>query len=141
MNRQTAMKSLIGHLAGIDSEDEFFDEKVDRLVFCESNFPGFAETIATIVRTKIYRKYPVTEEVCARAAQLQAAERLVDEGLGEMYTSDFVQMEVEHEHRSWGRVKTYAPACKQTQTLFSKFLRSGKSSDMRKTMTSARWCL
>lgn len=138
MKRSKAIRNLVGVLAGMDPDDAEFDEKVERLIFCEMNFPGTAETIVKLVRSKIFQKYPITPEMIAEAAKLQAIERIEGAGLSEIHTSDFRQMELESDTRAWGTVRVYAQYCRESQTLFTRFVRSGKAFDMKKVITAAR---
>jgi len=139
MKRKDAIVQLIGQLSGLDPDDEHFEEKVERLVTLEMNFPGTAENICRMVRGKIFQKYPIDEDMIARAAQLCAVDKLHASGLSDLYTPELVQMEVESEHRSWGRIRTFAPHCKESQHKFARFLRTGKSSDMKKVITACRY--
>jgi len=138
MNRNDAAAILVGRLAGLDQEDDLFDEKVSRLIECERNFPGFADSICRMVRGKIFQKYPITDDMLVRAAQLSAVDKLQANGLHPIHTSDFLNMEVNSDHRGWGTVKTWAPQCRGSQYYFSKYLQSGKASDMKKVLNCIR---
>ena len=138
MNRQEATLKLIGALAGIDENDPDLEERAAQLIELERRFPGFGQNVAQLVRSKIYQKFPINGDLLARAMQLCAIKSLEASGLSDLYTSDLYQMEIDGEERNWGQVKTYAPWCRETQHIFSKWLQSGKASDKKKVVTSAR---
>jgi hypothetical protein len=132
------LRRLVGNLAGIDPGDSDFEGKVDRLIYCEDKFPDFAQTITKLVRGKIHQKYPIDADLLMKAAHYQALQLLEDEGLGLGYLSEISQMELESDHRDWGGVRTYAHDCKETQVIFSNFMKKGTRSLMKRVMTSAR---
>ena len=137
MTRDEAIVQLVGQLAGFSADDPDLDEKVERLISLERKF-NFSKLIPVLVRTKLYQQYPINEELLTRSAQLAAIGELNKSGLSTMHTGDFTLMEIESEHRAWGKVRVYAPYCRESQALFSVFLRSGSTADKNKMIKSCR---
>jgi hypothetical protein len=133
--KRNAITRLIGNLAGLEEADPDFDAKVDRLIDCERVFPGLAAAVVKKVRVKIYQKYPITEELLLQATQAAAVEKMQEAGMPLCFGRDFLDMELNEEHRKWGTVKTFSPNDREAQTHFSNFILSRKTTDMRKAMS------
>lgn len=137
MNRNEAMFTLVGRLAGISDKDPDHDEKIERLIDLERKF-SFSEMVPILVRTKLYQKFPVDDDLLARAAQLAAIKNLNAAGLSTMHTGDFSLMEIESAHRAWGQVRVYAPNCRESQVHFAKFLQTGSLADKKRVIVACR---
>ena len=111
---------------------------MDRLIQQEMNLPEFASTITKMVRGKLFRKYPVDPELLIRAAQLQSIAKLHEMGLNAFATDDLSNMELHADARQWGRIKTFAPFSRAAQVYLSRYLQSGKMSDLRKVFTACK---